>query len=159
MRQTDTFAQVGPNVRSRISGPAGTKTPPRMMSTIGEILPVAVERFGSRTALGVGDARSPSMIARLSNRVANGLVAAGVQPGDRVALYGPNCWEWLVASYGIAKTGAVVIPPTRRGDATLKLPRGRRSRPGARLVLARIVEKGVHGPKTSGAVVALAIRR
>ena len=36
--------------------------------------------------------------------------AAGVQPGDRVALYGPNCWEWLVAYYGIAKTGAVVIP-------------------------------------------------
>ena len=46
----------------------------------------------------------------LSNRAANGLVAAGVQPGDRVALYGPNCWEWLVAYYGIAKTGAVVIP-------------------------------------------------
>ena len=40
----------------------------------------------------------------------HGLVAAGVQPGDRVALYGPNCWEWLVAYYGIAKTGAVVIP-------------------------------------------------
>ena len=37
-------------------------------------------------------------------------MAAGVQPGDRVALYGPNCWEWLVAYYGIAKTGAVVIP-------------------------------------------------
>ena len=33
-----------------------------------------------------------------------------MQPGDRVALYGPNCWEWLVAYYGIAKTGAVVIP-------------------------------------------------
>ena len=46
----------------------------------------------------------------LSNRAANGLVAAGVQPGDRVALYGPNCWEWLVAYYGVAKTGAVLIP-------------------------------------------------
>ena len=38
------------------------------------------------------------------------LVAASVGPGDRVALYGPNCWEWLVAYYGIAKTGAVLIP-------------------------------------------------
>jgi len=27
------------------------------------------------------------------------------------------------------------------------------------LVLARIVETGLHGPKTSGAVVALAVRR
>jgi len=47
----------------------------------------------------------------------------------------------------------------RRGAAKLRLPRGRVSRAGARLVLARIVETGEHGPKTSGAVVALAIRR
>ena len=40
----------------------------------------------------------------------NGLVSVGVEPGDRVTLYGPNCWEWLVAYYAIAKTGAVVNP-------------------------------------------------
>ena len=34
----------------------------------------------------------------------------GVHPGDRVTLYGPNCWRWLVAYYAIAKTGAVVNP-------------------------------------------------
>ena len=82
-----------------------------MTSTIGEILPVAARRFGTRTALIVGD-RSFSFedLQTLSDRAAHGLVLAGVQPGDRVALYGPNCWEWLVAYYGIAKTGAVVIP-------------------------------------------------
>jgi long-chain acyl-CoA synthetase len=82
-----------------------------MTSTIGRILPVAAQRFGARRALLVGD-RSFSFddLQELSNRVASGLVAAGVQPGDRVALYGPNCWEWLVAYYGIAKTGAVLIP-------------------------------------------------
>jgi long-chain acyl-CoA synthetase len=82
-----------------------------MTSTIGQILPVAAQRFGSRTALVVGE-RSFSFdeLEDLSSRVANGLVEAGVQPGDRVALFGPNCWEWLVAYYGIAKTGAVVIP-------------------------------------------------
>lgn len=80
-------------------------------SAIAEVLPVAAQRFGARTALIVGD-RSFSFedLESLSNRAANGLVAAGVQPGDRVALYGPNCWEWLVAYYAIAKTGAVVIP-------------------------------------------------
>ena len=46
----------------------------------------------------------------LSNSFANGLVAAGVQPGDRVTLYGPNSWQWMVAYYAIAKTGAVVNP-------------------------------------------------
>ena len=82
-----------------------------MTSTIGEILPIAARRFGPRTALIIGD-RSFTFddLHALSSRAAYGLVAAGVQPGDRVALYGPNCWEWLVAYHGIAKTGAVVIP-------------------------------------------------
>ena len=35
---------------------------------------------------------------------------AGVQPGDRVTLYGPNCWEWVVGYYAVAKAGAVVNP-------------------------------------------------
>jgi len=93
---------------------ATSAAPPRDSTTtsaIGEILPVAAQRFGARTALIVGD-RSFSFadLESLSNRVANGLVATGVQPGDRVALYGPNCWEWLVAYYAIAKAGAVVNP-------------------------------------------------
>src|SRR6478609_1641727 len=82
-----------------------------MTSTIGQILPVAAQRFGARRALLVGDrVFSFAELEALSNRAADGLVAAGVAPGDRVALYGPNCWEWLVAYYGIAKTGAVLIP-------------------------------------------------
>ena len=74
-----------------------------MTSTIGQILPDAARRFGGRTALLVGD-RSFSFadLEALSNRAASGLVAAGVGPGDRVALYGPNCWEWLVAYYGLS---------------------------------------------------------
>src|SRR6478609_10219202 len=82
-----------------------------MTSTIGQILPVAAQRFGARRALLVGDrVFSFAELEALSNRAADGLVAAGVQPGDRVALYGPNCWEWLVAYYGVAKTVAVLIP-------------------------------------------------
>ena len=45
-----------------------------------------------------------------SNAFANGLVAAGIAPGDTVTLYGPNSWQWMVAYYAIAKTGAVVNP-------------------------------------------------
>src|SRR5262249_4637042 len=42
----------------------------------------------------------------LSSRVASGLAATGVNPGDRVSLFGPNSWEWLGSYYGIAQTGA-----------------------------------------------------
>jgi len=82
-----------------------------MTQTIGEILPVAARRFGDKTAL-LFERRAFTFreLDALSSRVANGLVNRGVQPGDRVTLYGPNCWEWLVSYYGIGKTGAVVNP-------------------------------------------------
>jgi long-chain acyl-CoA synthetase len=38
------------------------------------------------------------------------LLEAEGAPGDRVTLYAPNSWEWLVSYYGTAKTGAVINP-------------------------------------------------
>ncbi len=82
-----------------------------MVATIAEILPYAARRHGDKTALIVENRRfSFRELDALSNRVANGLTASGVKPGDRVTLYGPNCWQWLVSYYGVAKTGAVVNP-------------------------------------------------
>ena len=82
-----------------------------MTQTLGEILPDAARRYRDRIALIVeGRSFTYGALDRLSNSIANGLVASGVEPGDRVTLYGPNCWEWLVAYYGIVKTGAVVNP-------------------------------------------------
>ena len=82
-----------------------------MVATIGEILPEAARRFGDKTSEVVEDeAFSFSELDTRSNSVANGLISVGVLPGDRVTLYGPNCWEWIVAYYAIVKTGAVVNP-------------------------------------------------
>lgn len=46
----------------------------------------------------------------MANRVANLLVARGVQPGERVALACPNRPEFPAIYYGILKSGAVVVP-------------------------------------------------
>lgn len=82
-----------------------------MVSTLGEILPFAARRYGDRTALVVGsDQLTYRQLDQASNAFANGLVGAGVRPGDRVMLYGPNAIEWMVAYFAIAKTGAVVNP-------------------------------------------------
>ena len=82
-----------------------------MVATVGELLPEAARRFGDTTSLVVEDETFSFVeLEALSNRVANGLVSCGVLPGDRVTLYGPNCWEWVVAYYAIAKTGAVLNP-------------------------------------------------
>ena len=82
-----------------------------MVETIGEILPEAARRFGDRTSVVVQDhSFSFAQLEAMSNQAAHGLVSIGVAPGDRVTLYGPNCWQWVVAYYAIAKTGAVANP-------------------------------------------------
>ena len=74
-----------------------------MVTTIAEVLSESVRKHADRVALIVDDRRmSFRELDALSNRVANGLVASGVQPGDRVGLFGPNSWEWVVSYYGIA---------------------------------------------------------
>jgi long-chain acyl-CoA synthetase len=45
-----------------------------------------------------------------ANQIANGLSAAGIGPGDHVALLCPNLPYFPAAYFGILKTGAVVVP-------------------------------------------------
>ncbi|MEN8197107.1 MAG: AMP-binding protein, partial [Pseudomonadota bacterium] len=82
-----------------------------MLTSLGEVTSHAAASFGDKTALVFeGKSFSFNEIDAMASRLANGLTAKGVTPGDRVTLYSQNCWEWLVAYYGIAKTGAVVNP-------------------------------------------------
>jgi long-chain acyl-CoA synthetase len=46
---------------------------------------------------------------RFSNRIGAALQRVGVQPGDHVALYTPNTYEWLAFYFGTLKSGAVVV--------------------------------------------------
>ncbi len=49
-----------------------------------------------------------------ADRITAGLVAAGVQHGDRVAIWAPNCWEWIVTLFGLQGAGAVLVPLNTR---------------------------------------------
>ena len=46
---------------------------------------------------------------RVSNRIATAMMSMGVQPGDHVALYAPNSYEWLAFYFGVLKAGAVAV--------------------------------------------------
>src|SRR5258707_8705781 len=45
-----------------------------------------------------------------SDRVAASLAAAGIEPGERIALQLPNIPQFLISYFGILKAGAVVVP-------------------------------------------------
>ncbi|MCF8033114.1 MAG: AMP-binding protein [Desulfarculaceae bacterium] len=51
-------------------------------------------------------------LKEMADRLAGGLIKKGIQPGDRVMVYLPNCVQWLVAWLGIQKAGAVAVPIT-----------------------------------------------
>jgi len=43
------------------------------------------------------------------DRLATGLLALGVTPGDRVGIWGPNSYEWVLAQFATAKIGAIMV--------------------------------------------------
>lgn len=49
-------------------------------------------------------------LGALVNQMGSYLLKLGVKKGDRVGIYLSNCWEHVVAHFGILRIGAVVIP-------------------------------------------------
>ena len=43
------------------------------------------------------------------DRLATGLVALGIEPGDRVGIWGPNSFEWVLTQFATAKIGAIMV--------------------------------------------------
>jgi fatty-acyl-CoA synthase len=41
--------------------------------------------------------------------VARGLMSLGIEPGERVGIWAPNCPEWTIVQYATAKIGAVLV--------------------------------------------------
>ncbi|MFZ4963087.1 amino acid adenylation domain-containing protein [Pseudomonas sp. Mn2068] len=60
---------------------------------------------------------SYSELAAASERIAQGLLARGVRPGQTLALCMPRSWRWLAALLGALKAGAVVVPLDRASPA------------------------------------------
>jgi fatty-acyl-CoA synthase len=83
--------------------------------TMGRLPERAARQWGPREALAFQGTRWT--FAALSERVdavAKGLLALGVAPGDRVALWMVNRPEWIEAMFAIMKIGAVLVPVNTR---------------------------------------------
>ncbi|MFF4320341.1 FadD3 family acyl-CoA ligase [Streptomyces sp. NPDC001568] len=75
----------------------------------------AAGRYADREA--VVDGRVRISYAQLGDRVeraAAACLAAGIEPGDRVAVWAPNTLEWIVSALGAVSAGAVLVPLNTR---------------------------------------------
>lgn len=43
------------------------------------------------------------------DRLATGLLALGIEPGDRIGIWGPNSYEWIMTQFATAKIGAILV--------------------------------------------------
>lgn len=60
---------------------------------------------------------SVAALREQAHEFARALMALGVEAGDRIALWAPNGWQWVVAACGIWDAGAVVVPLSTRYKA------------------------------------------
>src|ERR1019366_685350 len=83
--------------------------------TIARLVRAAAERHGNRPAIVDGDEElSFARLASEVKRAARSLMAAGISRGDRVALWAPNGWRWIVAALAVHSTGAALVPINTR---------------------------------------------
>lgn len=95
-----------------VSHTAGETDVPLLTETIPDNLAATVERFGDRDALvDVQAGRRWTYTEFLADvrRLASGLHRLGIRAGDRVGVWSPNRWEWVVVQYATAEIGAILV--------------------------------------------------
>ncbi len=90
------------------------KAPGPPVGTIPALV-AGAQGFGDRLAVDDGEsALTYPELVEASRAFGAALVAAGVGPGDRVALWAPNGARWIVGLLGLAQAGAVLVPVSTR---------------------------------------------
>ncbi|WP_119420913.1 AMP-binding protein [Desertibaculum subflavum] len=107
---------------SRLSYDHGTSTTPLIGATIGNFFDEAVAKYREREALVVrhqGIRWTWGELAAKVDALAAGLLALGLEPGDRIGIWSQNNSEWVLTQFATAKAGLVLVninPAYRRSE-------------------------------------------
>lgn len=101
---------------------SGVSAQPLIGETIGQHFDSVCAAHPTRPALVSKHQNISWNYAELQARVdhlAAGLHSLGLVAGDRLGVWAPNCWEWIVAQYATAKIGVILVninPAYRRAE-------------------------------------------
>lgn len=90
----------------------GETTAPLLEGTIGKEFDKVCRTFGSKEALVVmhqGFRATYASFAALVDRAAASLLSLDIVQGDRVGVWSPNRYEWVVLQFATAKVGAILV--------------------------------------------------
>ncbi|WP_369778532.1 FadD3 family acyl-CoA ligase [Streptomyces sp. R33] len=83
--------------------------------SIAGLVRAAAGQYADREAVVDGRVRiSYAQLGERVERAAAAAIAAGIEPGDRVAVWAPNTLEWIVSALGAVSAGAVLVPLNTR---------------------------------------------
>jgi len=91
---------------------SGTSETPLLGETIGACFDRAAAQWGSYDAVVVRPQQIRWTYAELKQRVdalAAGLLALGLEPGDRIGIWSPNNAEWVLTQFATAKAGLILV--------------------------------------------------
>jgi HIP---CoA ligase len=95
------------------TGTAGLHEPP--WASIPELALDAARRFTDTEAVVDGERRASfAQLADDARVTARAFIGTGIAPGDRVAIWAPNSYEWIVTLLGLQSAGASVVPLNTR---------------------------------------------
>lgn len=97
---------------SQISYAKGSTDHPLIEMTIGDLFDQTVQQFADNDALIVVDQKIDYSYKTLQmevNRTAKAFLSLGVNAGDRVGIWAPNCVQWTLCQFATAKIGAVLV--------------------------------------------------
>ncbi|MGN6149356.1 MAG: AMP-binding protein [Rhizomicrobium sp.] len=122
----------------------GANTPPLLEDTIGAALEQAAQKWQRRSAI-IAPYQNihwtyEDLNAR-ADRLATGFLELGLQPGDRVGIWAPNCAEWTLTQFACAKAGIILVtinPAYRKAELEYAL-----NKSGCRVVVLVEAHRGV----------------
>ncbi|XP_042361531.1 medium-chain acyl-CoA ligase ACSF2, mitochondrial-like [Plectropomus leopardus] len=90
----------------------GTSTFSLLPLTVGQSLDSTVERWPEREAvvfLQDGIRKTFAQFQQDVDKAAAGLLALGLKRGDRLGVWGPNTYEWILFQFASAKAGIILV--------------------------------------------------
>jgi fatty-acyl-CoA synthase len=91
---------------------SGTSTAPLLYLTVDGVLKAAMDMAPRRDALIAPSQSIRFTFAELDGeveRVALGMMALGLKPGERIGIWAPNCAEWVLTMFAAARAGLVLV--------------------------------------------------
>ncbi|XP_037134115.1 medium-chain acyl-CoA ligase ACSF2, mitochondrial isoform X1 [Syngnathus acus] len=90
----------------------GTSSFSLLNATVGEALVRAADTWPDREAVVFvqdGVRKTFADFNQDVERAASGLLAVGLRPGERLGIWGPNTYEWLLMQFATAKAGIIMV--------------------------------------------------